>query len=135
MRQYQASTAGAAFNPEETFMQYMLCIFEDEAAYSQEQAWMDIIAAHTTLAQQMTEAGILRGGAGLKPAATATSVRKRSGKVSLHDGPFCETKEQLGGFYLIEVADLETALAWAKRIPMAADGVVEVRALLDEAAG
>lgn len=116
-------------------MQYMLCIFEDEAAYSQEQAWMDIIAAHTTLAQQMTEAGILRGGAGLKPAATATSVRKRSGKVSLHDGPFCETKEQLGGFYLIEVADLETALAWAKRIPMAADGVVEVRALLDEAAG
>ena len=113
-------------------MQYMLCIFEDESGYTEEQAWKDIIAAHTALRQSMAAAGILCGGAGLKPADTATSVRKRGGNVSLHDGPFCETKEQLGGFYLIEVPDLETALAWAKRIPMAGDGVIEVRALIDE---
>jgi hypothetical protein len=80
----------------------------------------------------MQEAGIMRGGAGLKPAATASTVMKRGNRVSLHDGPFIETKEQLGGFYLIDVPDLDTALAWAKRIPMIADGVVEVRPTLDD---
>jgi hypothetical protein len=112
-------------------MQYLLSIFEDEANYSQESAWQAIIEAHTLLAQQMTEAGILRGGAGLQSGDSATRVVKRKGQQSVHDGPFIETKEQLGGFYLIEVADLDTALQWAKRIPMAADGVVEIRPTLD----
>ncbi len=113
-------------------MQYLLAIYEDEAAYQSESAWTAIIAAHTALVGDMQTAGVLRGGAGLQPSASATSVRTRAGKVSLHDGPFAEVKEQLGGFYLIEVDDLDAAIAWAKRIPLAADGVVEVRATLPD---
>jgi hypothetical protein len=115
-------------------MQYMLAIFEDETIYvggAKGDAWKQIVAAHEALVGQMQAAGIMRGGAGLKPSAMATTVHTRSGKVSLHDGPYAETKEQLGGFYLIEVEDLDTAIAWAKRIPLAGSGAVEVRPALD----
>jgi hypothetical protein len=112
-----------------------LMIFEDESTYAegeQGKAWQDIVQAHGALAEQMGQLGILRGGAGLKGTNTATTVRKRGGKISLHDGPYAETREQLGGYYLIEVDNLDQALEWAKKIPMAADGSVEVRPTLDE---
>lgn len=116
-------------------MQYLLMIFEDETIYGDDadsQAWQDIVAAHGALAAEMEAAGVLRGGAGLMGTKMATTIRRRNQKVSVHDGPWAETREQLGGFYLIEVADLDAALVWAKRIPMLGDGAVEVRPTIPE---
>jgi len=114
-------------------MQYALLIYEDEATYGDEdgQAWREIIAQHEAFAGQLVEKGLMRGGAGLKPVATATTVRRASGQCSLHDGPYAESKEQLGGFYLIEAPDLDAALAWARKLPMAGDGSIEVRPVID----
>jgi len=115
-------------------MQYALLIYEDESQYRDEsgRAWEAIIKAHQAFAGELVEKGILKGGSGLKTADTATTVRKTKGQYGLHDGPFAESKEQLGGFYLIEVEDLDAALAWARKLPLAGDGSVEVRPLIDE---
>ena len=75
----------------------------------------------------MAEAGILAGGAALHPAPTGTTVRLHDGRRDVQDGPYADTKEQLGGFYLIDVPDLDAALEWAARNPAAASGAVEVR--------
>jgi len=88
-------------------------------------AWMDYIGS-------ISEAGIMRGGAGLQHPSTATTVRTESGKNKVQDGPFADTKEQLGGFVTIEVADLDAALEWASRAPCASSGSVEVRPTLPE---
>lgn len=115
-------------------MQFMLAIYEDEAAYAdglEGDAWKAIIEAHQKLGQAMAEAGIMRGGAGLKPNQTATTVRQMGREHTIHDGPYTETKEQLGGFYVIEVPGLDEAIAWAKRIPVTGDGAVEIRPVLD----
>jgi hypothetical protein len=72
----------------------------------------------------------IQGGNALKPTNTATTVRVRDGKRLVTDGPFAETKEQLGGFYLIEAPDLDAALDWARRCPAAGHGTVEVRQVL-----
>jgi len=77
--------------------------------------------------QAVRDAGIFAGGAGLEPPETATAVRLRDGKRLVQDGPYADTKEQLGGFFVIDVPDLDTALDWAARYPAGADGVVEVR--------
>lgn len=113
-------------------MQFMLAIYEDEAIYGDEnsQAWQDIIAAHTKLGEELEAAGVIRGGAGLEPSHTATTVENNKGKFTVHDGPFADTKEQLGGFYIIDVPDLDTAIAWAKKIPLFAGGKVEIRPTL-----
>jgi hypothetical protein len=86
-------------------------------------------ARYSAYGKEMAEAGVIRGGAELKPISTATTVRVQNGKVLTLDGPFAETKEQLGGFYLVEVENLEQALAWAAKCPGASDGCVEVRPL------
>jgi hypothetical protein len=70
------------------------------------------------------------GGDGLQPAATATTVRVRDGERLLTDGPYAETKEQLGGFYMLECKDLDEALSWAARIPEAKTGSIEVRPVM-----
>lgn len=115
-------------------MQYALLIYEDESAYRDEdgRAWREIIEAHGAFAGELAEKGLLRGGAGLNTVDTATTVRKAKGEHTLHDGPFAEAKEQLGGFYLIEVDDLDAALAWARKVPLGGDGAVEVRPMVDE---
>ena len=77
----------------------------------------------------MQAAGVLRGGAELKPTSTATTVRLKNGKPLVTDGPFAETKEQLGGYYLIEVENLDQAVHWAGRCPSAEGGSIEVRPL------
>ena len=77
--------------------------------------------------KSLTDAGVLRGGLRLAPVATATSVRHDGAEVLITDGPFAETKEILGGFTLIDVADLDAALGWAKRCPLSRTGTVEVR--------
>ena len=76
------------------------------------------------------DSGILAGGAGLEPPDTATTVRLRDGKRLVQDGPYADTKEQLGGFFVIDVPDLDTALDWAARYPAGPNGVVEVRPTL-----
>jgi hypothetical protein len=111
-------------------MQYALLIYEDEAVYVPEDgpAMQEIVGRHMAFGQQ-NEAAI-RGGAGLRNTASATTIRSRGGEQTLHDGPFAETKEQLGGFYLVEAADLDGAIAIARQIPLAGDGSIEVRPLL-----
>jgi len=77
--------------------------------------------------QAVRDAGVFAGGAGLEPPDTATTLRLRDGNRLVQDGPYADTKEQLGGFFVIEVPDLDTALDWAARYPAGPDGVVEVR--------
>lgn len=115
-------------------MQYALLIYENEELYRGDNggALAEIIAAHRALAGELAEQGVLCGGSGLNTADTATTVRKSGGHQALHDGPYAEAREQLGGFYLVEVADLDAALAIAKRIPLAGDGAVEVRPVVEE---
>jgi hypothetical protein len=119
-------------------MKYLLALIGDESRYmdvtpEQRSEGMRQWDAYTTEAQ---EAGVFLGGEGLQPAATATSVKiQESGDPIVTDGPFAETKEQLGGYYLLDCKDLDDALAWAKKIPMPG-GTVEVRPVMDyEAAG
>ena len=114
-------------------MQYALVIYEDEAAYGEENSpvWQEIFAQHGAFAAELVEKGLLRGGAGLKTTNTATTVRRTAGQCSLHDGPFAESKEQLGGFYIIDVPDLDEALAWARKLPLSGDGSVEVRPVIE----
>ena len=87
--------------------------------------------AHADFLKALKDTGVAAqsvvGGAGLKPPHTATTLRKRGGSRQVIDGPYADIKEQLGGIYLIEVADLDAALAWAERCPTASTGVVEVR--------
>lgn len=115
-------------------MQYALLIYENEDLYraGDGRALEDVIAAHQALAGELAEKGILKGGSGLKTTDTATTVRKSGGQHTLHDGPYAEAREQLGGFYLVEAPDLDAALAIARRIPMVGDGAIEVRPVIDE---
>lgn len=85
------------------------------------------MAAWGAYTQALINAGVMRGGNALKPSYTATTVRLRDGQREVQDGPYADTKEHLGGYYLIEVPDLDEALAWAARSPAASTGAVEVR--------
>ena len=115
-------------------MQYLLLIYEDESVYGPEksgEAMNQVVASHMALSQSLGAKRL--GGAGLQNTPTATTVRTGAdGKQSLHDGPFAETKEQLGGFYLIEAADLDEAIAIAKQVPVYAAGSIEIRPLLGQ---
>jgi hypothetical protein len=112
-------------------MQYMILIYGDEKNFAMladnPQAQQQMYAAFTRYGADMREAGVLRGGAELKPTSTATTVRVRNGKTLTTDGPFAETKEQLGGYYMIDVPDLDQAVHWAARCPAANGGSIEVR--------
>ncbi|MEU6413109.1 YciI family protein [Microbispora sp. NPDC046933] len=106
-------------------MKYVLLICGDESA-----------AEHADdgcggWSEEMAERGVLRGGAGLRPPSDATTLRVREGEVLLSDGPFAETKEQLGGFCLIECADLDEAIEIAAAHPAAAYGTIEIRPLIE----
>lgn len=81
--------------------------------------------------KQLEEAGALAGGEPLMPIETATTVRVRDGKTITTDGPFAETKEHLGGYYIIDVADLDAAISWAAKVPNVGYGSVEIRPVLD----
>jgi hypothetical protein len=110
-------------------MQFMLMINEDESAYEGPDgaALLEAtLAGHMKLAEDLIAAGIPFSGERLKPASTATTIRWEGGKESLHDGPFAETHEELGGFYIIDVPGLDDALDWARRIPVP-KGAIEVR--------
>jgi hypothetical protein len=79
----------------------------------------------------LMESGMMLGGNALQPSLTATTVRVRDGKTQVLDGPFADTKEQLGGYYLIDAPDLDTALEWAARCPGASFGAMEVRPIME----
>ncbi|MBV8840146.1 MAG: YciI family protein [Alphaproteobacteria bacterium] len=110
-------------------MQYLLMIYGNEAnmlAASKEQTG-EVLAAYTAYTEALTKAGVIRGGERLRPTAESTTVRVKDGKTNVFDGPYADTKEQLGGFYLIDVPDLDAALSWAARCPGASYGTMEVR--------
>ena len=86
-------------------------------------SWAGYVAA-------LRDSGIMSAGAGLQPPNTATTIRVRGGSIEVQDGPFADVKEHLGGIFLIEVPDLDTAMEWAARCPAAALGSVEVRPLI-----
>jgi hypothetical protein len=110
-------------------MQYLLMIYNNEAgmlAASKEMVGQ-MSAAYAAYMEAMTKAGVIRGGERLRPTSDATTVRVNDGKTQVLDGPYAETKEQLGGYFLIDVPDLDAALSWAARCPSAATGTIEVR--------
>lgn len=110
-------------------MKYALLIYGDEKAWtSLSQDAMDkVYEEHRQYSEALTKAGVLRGGEELQPTATATSIRFGSDPPEVVDGPFAETREHLGGFYLIDVDTLDEAIAWAKKMPAMTEGTVEVR--------
>ena len=89
------------------------------------------LGAYKAYMEAMVKAGVLRTSAGLQPTSAATTVRVTNGKSQVLDGPYADSKEQLGGFHIIDVSDLDAALSWAARSPTALHGVVEVRPLRD----
>ena len=118
-------------------MRYLLSIYGDESQMDAVPAdsVREMSDAYATFTAELREAGAMVGGDALQPTATATTVRVRDGERLLTDGPFAETREQLGGFYLVECADLDEALDWAARIPGAAHGSIEVRPVMEFAPG
>ena len=114
-------------------MRYLLSIYTDESgmADATPQQTSEVMNAYNAFTEEITAAGVMLGGDGLQPTATATTMRVRDGERLLTDGPFAETKEQLGGFYLIDVDTLDEALDWAAKIPGASWGSIEVRPVVD----
>ncbi len=111
-------------------MRYMLLIYFEEGALEEperEACYRESIA----LAHELRAGGRYLAAAPLEPTSTATSVRVRGGKRFVTDGPFAETREQLGGYYLVDAADLDEAIAIAARIPMARKGTVEIRPVIE----
>ena len=110
-------------------MQYLLLIYENEARYDNmsETDLGKVLADFRTFTESIIQGGQFKAGDALQPTATATTVRVRNSKTAVTDGPFAETREQLGGYYLIEAKDLDEAVAIAARIPSALVGSIEVR--------
>lgn len=114
-------------------MRYLLLIYEDESKSpppddAEMARWFQVTDA-------MKEAGIHLAGEALHPVEAATTVRVKSGETLATDGPFAETREQLGGFYLLDVPDLDQAIAWAAKLPTADRGSIEIRPVVDFDAG
>ena len=114
-------------------MRYILMDYVVEAGWREltqadQEQWL---GAYRAYIEAMDKAGVLRNSTGLQPSSAATTVRVANGKPQVLDGPYADTREQLGGFHIIDVADLDAALSWAARCPTALHGVVEVRPLLD----
>ncbi|HKH22990.1 MAG TPA: YciI family protein [Solirubrobacterales bacterium] len=118
-------------------MKYALTIYNDESQRTSvsDEEMQAISQAYGVLTQEMEQTGVLVAGEGLYPTQTATTVRVRGGEKNVTDGPFAETKEQLGGFYVLDVKDLDEAIEWASKIPGAQSGSVEIRPVMvfDEA--
>jgi hypothetical protein len=110
-------------------MQYLLMIYQNEAEYAKMDAAtaQKMMEEYGVFTQGIIQSGNFKAGDRLQPTTTATTVRVRDGKTLTTDGPFAETREQLGGYYLIEAKDLDTALAIAAKIPGARMGSIEVR--------
>ena len=110
-------------------MRYLALIYTEQPDPGTEtpEAWAEMLAMYDTFGKAAAEAGVIRGGEALESTDTATTIRVRDGQRLTTDGPFAETREQLGGYFLLDCADLDEAIAWASRIPGAAVGSVELR--------
>jgi len=110
-------------------MQYLLMIYQNEAEYGKVDAatGKKMLEEYGAFTQSIIQSGNFKGADRLQPTSTATTVRVRDGKTLTTDGPFAETREQLGGYYLVEAKDLDAALGIAARIPGARFGSIEVR--------
>jgi hypothetical protein len=112
-------------------MKYMLLFYSNEATVPENSA--ELYAVWQNVMKEATAAGVLLSSNGLAPVSNATTVRVRENKTLTTDGPFAETHEQLGGFFLVECKDLDEAVAWAAKIPHAKYGSIEIRPLWDNA--
>ncbi len=112
-------------------MRYLLAIYTEESGWEQmtPEQQQQGVAAYMAYTEALKSAGVWVGSNRLRPSATATTVRTSNGKTQVLDGPFVESKEQLAGYYLIDVPDLDAAMLWAGRCPAAQHGIVEVRAI------
>jgi len=108
-------------------MQYMLLIYHNEKNRMDDVTMSAMMADYMSFTEGIVKAGKFKAGDRLQPTSTATTVQVRGGRTITTDGPFAETKEQLGGYYLIEATDLDDALAIAARVPGARHGSIEVR--------
>jgi len=110
-------------------MKYLLLIYSNEAnmAAASKKDTEQMHAAYGAYTEALAKAGVIVGGNRLRPTTSATSVRVTNGKTNVLNGPYAETKEQLGGYYMIDVPDLDAALSWAARCPGASHGTIEVR--------
>lgn len=113
-------------------MQYLCLIYDDETRMSRmdDGERQEVMQAYWQFNEDAKKAGVFVGGDALQSTGTATSVRVRGSKTDTTDGPFAETKEQLGGYYLLDCKDLDEAIEWAAKIPTAKVGTVEVRPLM-----
>jgi hypothetical protein len=113
-------------------MQYLLLIYRSKAELGKMDAaaGKQMTAEYGAFTQSIIQSGHFKAGDGLQPSTTATTVRVRDGKILTTDGPFAETREQLGGYYLVEAKDLDAALGIAARIPGAKTGSIEVRPIM-----
>lgn len=109
-------------------MQFMALIYNTEG--SDDVDMPTLLSQYEQFGKEAGAAGVLGSGDALQPVSTATSVRVRNGKAEFTDGPFAETKEQLGGYYLLNCKDLDEALQWAAKIPSARTGTIEVRPVM-----
>lgn len=114
-------------------MRYLLLIYGDESTWTDAtpEEMEGTMAAHQAFSEATGAEGILRGGEALEPTSSATTVRVRDGGTMLTDGPYAETREQLGGFYIVECDTLDQAVDAARRIPEAVHGAVEVRPIME----
>jgi hypothetical protein len=112
-------------------MQYMLTLYSEEAGWNRmtEADQQQAVASYIAYTEALKNAGAWVASNRLQPTSTATTVRVSDGKSQVLDGPYSDSKEQIGGFYLIDVPDLDAALSWAARCPGASHGTIEVRPL------
>jgi hypothetical protein len=112
-------------------MQYLLALYLDESSWGKmtPEQQQQGSAAYSAYSEALSQAGALKNANRLQPSSTATTMRTTSGKTQTLDGPFADSKEQLAGYYLIDVPNLDAALSWAGRCPAAQHGIVEVRAI------
>ena len=110
-------------------MQYMILVYSGENADRTPSEIETVVAAHMKLSQDLRDSGMVIHQSRLRHSDDARTVRIKDGARAVHDGPFPETREQLGGYYLIEVPDMDAALTWANRVPLFEGAGVEVRPL------
>lgn len=111
-------------------MEYLLLIHSQTSSNAEavpEAARQQMLSAYRAYTEALQGSGVLRGSNRLRPASSGTTVRVRDGKTEVQNGPFIETREELGGYYLIDVPNLDAALSWAARCPGASHGTMEVR--------
>lgn len=112
-------------------MQYLLTLYSEESGWEKmtPEQQKQGVAAYMAYSDALKSAGVYVGSNRLRPSSTATTLRATNGKTQVLDGPFADSKEQLAGYYLIDVPDLDAAMSWAGRCPAVQHGVVEVRAV------